>query len=111
MTLKELRYFLALAETGHFGRASERCYVSQSTLSLQLRQLEKTLGLDLFDRGTRPVSLTAAGRQLVPLARVVVMTADQIRVFACEYQANASPSVSTGSDPEGAARPSAGCRL
>ena len=82
MTLKELQYVLALAETGHFGKAAEVCYVTQSTLSLQLRRLEESLGVQLFDRDHKPVTPTPVGWQVIPLARMVVMATDEMRRLA-----------------------------
>ena len=53
-TLKQLRYFEALAQHGHFGRAAEVCAISQPALSVQIKELEGALGLTLFERGARP---------------------------------------------------------
>ncbi|MFL4468959.1 LysR substrate-binding domain-containing protein [Tateyamaria armeniaca] len=61
LTLRHLRYFDALAREGHFGRAAERCAVSQPALSVQIRDLEESLGFALFERGPRQVRLTARG--------------------------------------------------
>lgn len=61
LTLRQLRYFDALAREGHFGRAAERCAISQPALSVQIRDLEESLGFALFERGPRQVRLTARG--------------------------------------------------
>jgi len=65
MNLRALEYVLAIAETGHFGRAAELCHVTQPTLSMQVAKLERELGAPLFERGKRSVRLTAVGRQVV----------------------------------------------
>ena len=65
MNLRDLRYLVAVAEYRHFGRAAEACFVSQPTLSTQLKKLEETLGVVLFERSNRRVMLTPAGEQVV----------------------------------------------
>ncbi|MEO9572532.1 MAG: hydrogen peroxide-inducible genes activator [Tateyamaria sp.] len=61
LTLRQLTYFEALAHEGHFGRAAERCAISQPALSVQIKDLEESLGFALFERGPRHVRLTALG--------------------------------------------------
>lgn len=65
MNLRDLRYLVAVAEHRHFGRAAEACFVSQPTLSTQLKKLEETLGVVIFERGNRRVMLTPEGEQVV----------------------------------------------
>src|SRR5580765_7819417 len=74
--LRHLRYFLAVAELGHFTRAAGKLNVTQPTLSHQIRQLEGQLNLALFDRFGRLVKLTAAGEVLLPHARRVLRELD-----------------------------------
>lgn len=69
MNLQQLQYFMAVAEEGSFTRAAERCHVSQSGLSAQIQRLERELGAMLFDRTTRTVALTPAGRAALGPAR------------------------------------------
>lgn len=69
MEYKEVEAFLAVAEELHFGRAAEKLHISQPPLSMRIKQLEKRLGLQLFDRSTRNVQLTTGGRHLVDPAR------------------------------------------
>lgn len=71
-TLKQLQYFLALTETGHFGRAAERCFVSQSAFSNAIRELESTLEAQLVDRTNRNVTITAVGQDIAVQARLVL---------------------------------------
>ena len=71
LKLKDLRYLTALAETRHFGRAAERCFVSQPTLSAQLRKLEEYLGVQLVERRPRHVGLTEAGAAIAERARQI----------------------------------------
>jgi LysR family transcriptional regulator, hydrogen peroxide-inducible genes activator len=82
MTLRDLEYLVALAETRHFGRAAERCHVSQPTLSAQFRKLEESLGVALVERRPRRVALTAAGEAVAERARRMLRDADDIRSLA-----------------------------
>lgn len=76
LDLRKLRYFVAVAEHGHFGRAAESLYIAQPVLSRQVRALEKELGATLLVRTTRSVELTPAGEQLLDDARGVFATVD-----------------------------------
>lgn len=78
MNLRDLRYLLAVAEHGHFGRAAEACGVSQPTLSVQLRKLEELLGVALFERSSKSVAPTAACARLIGHVRAAVAEADAI---------------------------------
>ena len=82
MNLRDLQYLVALAETGHFGEAAERCHVSQPTLSAQVKKLEEYLGVQLFERQPKKVRLTDAGRRIVERARRVTQEAEEIRELA-----------------------------
>jgi len=82
MTLQELRYIVALADTGHFGQAAETCHVTQSTLSTQLKKLEDYLGITLFDRSLKRITPTPIGHAIVQSARIVVEEAERIRTLA-----------------------------
>jgi LysR family hydrogen peroxide-inducible transcriptional activator len=81
MTLTELRYIVALARERHFGRAAEKCFVSQPTLSQAIRKLEDELGVALFERGGE-VALTPAGERVIAQAQRVLEEADAIREIA-----------------------------
>ncbi|WP_233243236.1 MULTISPECIES: LysR substrate-binding domain-containing protein [unclassified Caulobacter] len=78
MNLRDLRYLLALAEHEHFGRAAAACRVSQPTLSVQIRKLEETLGVVLFERAARAATPTEACRQLLGPARDAVAASEAI---------------------------------
>ena len=79
VSLRQLRYFLAVARSGHFGAAAERCAVTQPALSMQIQELEKELGLQLLERGRKGVGLTAGGREIaVRAARVLADVRDLV---------------------------------
>jgi LysR family hydrogen peroxide-inducible transcriptional activator len=78
LTLRQFRYFEALARHGHFGRAAEACAVSQPALSMQMRELEATLGLPLFERGARLVRLTPFGEEFARRVRGVLAAVDEL---------------------------------
>lgn len=78
MNLRDLRYFVALAETRHFGKAAERSFVSQPTLSAQIKKLENYLGVQLIERQPRQVTLTDTGAKILPLARSILAESDEI---------------------------------
>jgi len=78
MNLRDLKYLVALADERHFGRAAERCFVSQPTLSAQIRKLEEYLGVLLVERQPKRVSVTPAGEKIVERARRVLREADAI---------------------------------
>jgi DNA-binding transcriptional LysR family regulator len=77
MELRQLRYFVSLAEELHFGRAAEREHIVQSALSQQLQRLERELGVRLLERSTHRVSLTAAGAVFLAEARQILVRADR----------------------------------
>ncbi|MDA8069497.1 MAG: LysR substrate-binding domain-containing protein [Actinomycetota bacterium] len=79
MELRQLEYFVAVAEEQSFTRAAERVHISQSGISAQLRQLERDLGAELIDRSTRTATLTAAGRAALEHARSTLAQAGGIR--------------------------------
>ena len=78
MNLRDLRYFVALADTKHFGKAAERSYVSQPTLSAQIKKLENYLGVQLIERQPRRVTLTETGAKILPIARRILQESDEI---------------------------------
>ena len=82
MNLRDLRYLVALAEHKHFGRAAEACFVSQPTLSTQIKKIEDELGITLVERTPRRVLLTEAGMEIAQRAREVLNEVEQIRTIA-----------------------------
>ena len=75
---KQLQYFVALVEAGHFGRAADATFVSQSAFSNAIKELENTLGVQLVDRTNRQVTITAIGQQVATQARLVLSDLDDL---------------------------------
>jgi LysR family hydrogen peroxide-inducible transcriptional activator len=86
MNLRDLKYIIAIAETSHFGKAAERCFVSQPTLSGQIKKLEEELGVTIFERTKRSVELTPVGEEIINLARKMIEQADAIEQLAKTHQ-------------------------
>ncbi|MBQ0755886.1 MAG: hydrogen peroxide-inducible genes activator [Amphritea sp.] len=84
MTLTELRYIVTLAQEQHFGRAAERCFVSQPTLSIAVKKLEEELGTALFERSKHAVRVTPVGQKIVRQAQTVLEQAESIKDLAQE---------------------------
>jgi LysR family hydrogen peroxide-inducible transcriptional activator len=82
MNLRDLKYLVALADLRHFGKAADACFVSQPTLSTQIRKLEEELGVVLVERAPRKVMLTAAGQDVVQRARRIVADVDEMKEAA-----------------------------
>ena len=82
MTLTELRYLVALSETGHFRKAAEQCNVSQPTLSIAIKKLEEELGISLFERARHKVATTPTGERIVEQARTVLRETQNLRQLA-----------------------------
>ncbi|MCC6657465.1 MAG: hydrogen peroxide-inducible genes activator [Rhodocyclaceae bacterium] len=82
MTLTDLRYIVALARERHFGRAAEKCFVSQPTLSVAVKKLEEQLGVILFERSPQEVRVTPVGGRIVAQAERVLAEAAQVAEIA-----------------------------
>jgi LysR family hydrogen peroxide-inducible transcriptional activator len=82
LKLKDLRYLVAVADLRHFGRAAARCFVSQPTLSAQLKKLEQALGVQLIERAPNNVSLTPTGEEIVARARRIIEASDEVVTLA-----------------------------
>jgi LysR family transcriptional regulator, hydrogen peroxide-inducible genes activator len=86
LKLKDLRYLVAVADQRHFGRAAARCFVSQPTLSAQLKKLEQAFGVQLIERAPNKVALTPAGEEIVARARRILEASDEIVTLARSHR-------------------------
>ena len=84
MTLTELRYVVAVATERHFGRAAERCFVSQPSLSAAVKNLEDELGVLIFERGKGEVLVTPIGEEVVAQARRALDEAARVKTVAAQ---------------------------
>src|ERR1700683_4017365 len=99
MQIQQLRYVCAVAETGNFSRAAERCQVAQPSLSQQVLKLEEDLGAKLFDRLGRSVRVTEAGRAFIPRARAILEQMDEARSSVAANNADLRGSIAVGVIP------------
>ena len=86
LTIKQMRYFEALARHKHFGRAAESCAISQPALSMQIREMEETLGATLFERSTRQIRLTGFGEIFAPRVRGILRSVEELGELARAMQ-------------------------
>jgi len=99
LTLRQLRYALALARAGHFGHAAELCAVTQPALSMQIRELEGALGVAIFDRSARRVRLTGFGTEFVARAAEILRAVDDLGDLARAADARLAGRVRLGVIP------------
>ncbi|HTV09820.1 MAG TPA: LysR family transcriptional regulator [Candidatus Aquilonibacter sp.] len=99
MEFHQLRYVCAVAETGSFSRAAERCEIAQPSLSQQVLKLEEDLGARLFDRLGRSIRVTEAGRAFLPHARSILEQMEAARTSVAEKNADVRGSVAVGAIP------------
>src|ERR1700684_3376640 len=99
MEFHQLRYVCAIADTGNFSRAAERCQVAQPSLSQQVLKLEEDLGVKLFDRLGRSIRITEAGQAFMPHARAVLERMEAARASVSDKNADLRGSVAAGVIP------------
>jgi LysR family hydrogen peroxide-inducible transcriptional activator len=99
MEIHQLRYVCAIADTGNFSRAAERCQVAQPSLSQQVLKLEEDLGAKLFDRMGRSVRVTEAGRAFISHARAILEQMEEARSSVAAKNADLRGSVAVGAIP------------
>lgn len=96
MTLSEFRYIVAVAKELHFGRAAERCFVSQPTLSVAVKKLEEELGVVLFERHQHEVSITPIGEAIIKQAELIINETNNLKELAALNQNELSGELKLG---------------
>ncbi|QRM29375.1 LysR family transcriptional regulator [Microvirga sp. VF16] len=86
ITLRQLRYFETLARTKHFGMAADQCAVTQPALSMQIKELERELGVDLVERRGNSVAITPAGQEIASRAETILNQVRELSDYAHQYQ-------------------------
>lgn len=99
MNLRDLQYFVVLAKTRHFGEAAKQCFVSQPTLSMQIKKLEEDLGILLFERDNKRVMLTRAGEQLAARAQQILAQVTAMKEMAASFSDPLSGDLRLGAIP------------
>lgn len=99
MNLRDLDYICAVADIGHFGQAAEACYVSQPTLSGQIKKLEAELGVTLFERSHKGIRVTGIGKEIIAIARDARDAAQRIKDVAAMAQDPLAGTLSLGLIP------------
>ncbi len=99
ITLRQLNYLVALADTGHFRRAAERCEISQPSLSTQIQSLEQSLGVLLVERSRSGVALTPIGRDIVERSRLILEDVQGMVDFATTAQNGLVGTIRLGAKP------------
>jgi LysR family transcriptional regulator, hydrogen peroxide-inducible genes activator len=86
MNLRDLKYLIAIAQHRHFGKAAKECFVSQPTLSTQIKKLEDELGVILIERNNKQVLLTEVGEQIIAKSRQILKNVDEVREIAAQHK-------------------------
>ncbi len=99
MNFRQLEYILAVNEQSHFGKAAEKCFVSQATLSEMIRKLEDELGIVIFDRSRSPVILTSQGKDVIKNAREIIDKTNELKQLKSSLEGRLSGTIRIGIIP------------
>jgi LysR family hydrogen peroxide-inducible transcriptional activator len=99
ISIQQMNYIVVLSEELLFQRASERCFVTQPTLSMQIKKAEETLGYAIFDRDSNPLQLTPSGERLIPILREILAETDQIKLLSEQLKGQVKEEVRIGIIP------------
>lgn len=99
ISIQQMNYIVVLSEELLFQRASERCFVTQPTLSMQIKKAEETLGYPIFDRDSNPLQLTPSGEQLIPILREILAETDKIKLLSDQLKGQVKEEIRIGIIP------------
>ncbi|MEY3742893.1 MAG: LysR family transcriptional regulator [Flavobacteriia bacterium] len=99
ISLQQMNYIVVLSEELLFQRASERCFVTQPTLSMQIKKAEETLGYAIFDRDSNPLQLTPSGHKLIPILREILAETDKIKLLSEQLKGHVKEEIRIGIIP------------
>jgi LysR family hydrogen peroxide-inducible transcriptional activator len=86
MNIRDLEYIIAVADLGHFSKAAEACFVSQPTLSMQIKKLEEELGVEIFERTNKRVMVTPPGQEIIQQAKEVLLSVKDLKDLAQQFK-------------------------
>ncbi|MEY4992857.1 MAG: hypothetical protein RI948_1744 [Bacteroidota bacterium] len=99
ISIQQMNYIVVLSEELLFQRASERCFVTQPTLSMQIKKAEETLGYAIFDRDSNPLQLTPSGEKLIPILREILAETDKIKLLSDQLKGHVKEEIRIGIIP------------
>jgi LysR family hydrogen peroxide-inducible transcriptional activator len=99
ISIQQMQYIVVLSEEQQFQRASERCFVTQPTLSMQIKKAEEQLGYLVFDRDSNPLSLTPAGNSLLPILREILSETEKIKYLSDQLKGKVKEEIRLGIIP------------
>lgn len=99
LSLQQMQYILVLSDVKHFQRASQECFVTQPTLSMQIKKAEDELGYLIFDRSRQPLELTPYGEKLIPILREILSESEKIKVITEQMKGNYKERIRLGIIP------------
>jgi LysR family hydrogen peroxide-inducible transcriptional activator len=99
ISIQQMQYILILSEELHFQRASERCFVTQPTLSMQIKKAEELLGAVIFDRSVNPIKLTAFGLEVLEVIREILTENERLKVIKSRYKGEYKEEIRLGVIP------------
>jgi len=99
ISIQQMQYILVLSEELHFQRASERCFVTQPTLSMQIKKAEELLGSVIFDRSVNPINLTAFGVEVVGVIREILTENERLKVLKSRFKGEYKEEIRLGVIP------------